>query len=200
MNKTKLTIIYYSQTGVNLSMAKKAAETAESFGAEVRLRKVKELLDTSNVIEGSAWEKVLKEEENIKLASADDLVWADAVILSTPTRFGNVSSQMKAFLDSLGGVWAEGKLANKYVTAFTSAQNNNGGQEETIRALYTTAMHWGSIIVPTGYTDPSIYKQGGNPYGVSATQEAQSQNEKTVNDVLDAVEHQTKRLLSIASK
>ena len=63
MNKTKLTIIYYSQTGVNLSMAKKAAETAESFGAEVRLRKVKELLDTSNVIEGSAWEKVLKEEK-----------------------------------------------------------------------------------------------------------------------------------------
>lgn len=107
---------------------------------------------------------------------------------------------MKAFLDSLGGVWAEGKLANKYVTAFTSAQNNNGGQEETIRALYTTTMHWGSIIVPTGYTDPSIYKQGGNPYGVSATQDAQSQNEKTVNDVLDAVEHQTKRLLTIASK
>ncbi len=194
MNKTKLTIIYYSQTGVNLSMAKKAAETAESLGAEVRLRKVKELLDTSNVIGGSAWEKVLKEEENIELASAD------ALILSTPTRFGNVASQMKAFLDSLGGVWAEGKLANKYVTAFTSAQNNNGGQEETIRALYTTAMHWGSIIVPTGYTDPSIYKQGGNPYGVSATQDAQSQNEKTVNDVLDAVEHQTKRLLTIASK
>ena len=200
MTKTKLAIIYYSQTGVNLSMAKKAKETAEALGVEVRLRRVKELLDTSNVIEGSAWDKVIEEEKNIAIATPDDLVWADAIILASPTRFGNVSSQMKAFIDSLGGVWSEGKLVNKYVTAFTSAQNVNGGQEQTIRAIYTSAMHWGSIIVPTGYTDSSIYAQGGNPYGVSATQDRKAQDESTTNPVMDAVAHQTKRLLDLVSK
>lgn len=200
MTKTKLAIIYYSQTGVNLSMVKKAKETAEALGAEVRLRRVKELLDTSNVIEGSAWDKVIEEEKNIAIATPDDLVWADAIILASPTRFGNVSCQMKAFIDSLGGVWAEGRLVNKYVTAFTSAQNVNGGQEQTIRAIYTSAMHWGSIIVPTGYTDSSIYAQGGNPYGVSATQDGKVQGESTTNPVMDAVAHQTKRLLDLVSK
>ncbi|WP_297788740.1 flavodoxin family protein [uncultured Anaerococcus sp.] len=81
-------------------MSKKAKETAEGLGAEVRLRKVKELLDTSNVIEGSAWDKVIDEEKNIAIATPDDLVLADAIILASPTRFGNVSSQMKAFIDS----------------------------------------------------------------------------------------------------
>lgn len=117
----KLAIIYYSQTGVNYSMAKKAYETAKEAGAEVRLRKVHESLDTSDVVEGSAWDKLLKETADIKEATAEDLVWADAIIFSTPTRFGNVSYQMKALIDSLGGVWAEGKLVNKYVTAFSSA-------------------------------------------------------------------------------
>lgn len=196
----KLAIVYYSQTGVNYSMAKKAYETAKEAGAEVRLRKVHESLDTSNVIEGSAWDKLLKETADIEEATAEDLVWADAIIFSTPTRFGNVAAQMKAFIDSLGGVWAEGKLVNKYVTAFSSAQNSNGGQEHTIRAIYTSAMHWEAIIVPTGYTDDSIYLQGGNPYGVSASQDPEKQDATTINDVMPAVVHQTKRLLEVADK
>ena len=166
----KLAIIYYSQTGVNYSMAKKAYETAKEKGAEVRLRKVHESLDTSDVIEGSAWDKLLKETKDIKEATAEDLVWA------------------------------EEKLVNKYVTAFSSAQNANGGQEQTIRAIYTSAMHWGSIIVPTGYTDDSIYLQGGNPYGVSASQDPEKQDATTTNDVMGAVVHQTKRLLEVAGK
>ncbi|WP_394271667.1 NAD(P)H-dependent oxidoreductase [Anaerococcus nagyae] len=132
------------------------------------------------------------------MASPEDLVWADAIIISSPTRFGNISSQMKDFIDSLGGVWAEGKLVNKFVTAFSSSKNLNGGQEQTIRSIYTSAMHWGSIIVPTGYTDQSIYAQGGNPYGVSATQA--DEDDEIKNDVKEAIEHQTQRLLEIAGK
>lgn len=197
---TKLTIVYYSQTGVNLKMAKLAAETAEKAGAEVRLRKVEELADESVAKDGTPWAAKIEEEKDIEVATPEDLVWADAIIVSAPTRFGNVAAQMKNFFDSLGGVWAQGKLVDKYVTAFTSSQNKNGGQEQTIRSIYTSAMHWGSIIVPTGYTDDSVYAQGGNPYGVSATQDGEAGDDTTKEDLEAVIAHQTKRLLNIASK
>lgn len=193
-----LAIVFYSQTGVNYKMASYAKEEAEKYGANVRLLKVKELQDTSEVTPGSAWDKTIKATEDIAIATPEDLVWADAIIFSTPTRFGNISSQMKNYIDSLGGLWASGKLVNKFVTAFSSSQNKNGGQEHTVRSIYTSAMHWGSIIVPTGYTDQSIFNQGGNPYGVSATQKGEA--DETVEDIKPAVAHQTKRLLDIASK
>ncbi|WP_296141050.1 NAD(P)H:quinone oxidoreductase [uncultured Anaerococcus sp.] len=195
MNKVKLAIIFYSQTGVNYKMASIAKEEAEKNGAEVRLLKVKELRDTSKVEPDSLWDQTIKATEDLEVATPEDLVWADAIIFSTPTRFGNVSSQMKDFFDSLGGVWSEGKLVNKFVTAFASSQNPNGGQEHTIRAIYTSAMHWGAIIVPTGYTDDSIFAQGGNPYGVSATQSPE--NYEISNEIKPAIEHQTRRLIEI---
>ncbi|WP_243344246.1 NAD(P)H:quinone oxidoreductase [Anaerococcus sp. AGMB09787] len=194
---SKLTIVYYSQTGVNLKMAKLAAKTAQEYGAEVRLRRVKELRDTSNVTADSPWAKKIEAEKDIEIATPEDLVWADAIIISSPTRFGNIASQMKNFIDSLGAVWSKGQLVNKYVTAFSSSQNANGGQESTIKTIYTSAMHWGSIIVPTGFTDDSIYAQGGNPYGVSATQK--DNDDIIENDVENAIIHQTKRLLDVAS-
>ncbi len=82
--------------------------------------------------------------------------------MSSPTRFGNVAAQMKQFMDLLGGLWAQGKLTNKVVSAMSSAQNTHGGQEATIQAIYTSAMHWGAIIVPPGFTDASIFKAGGS--------------------------------------
>lgn len=176
-------------------MASIAKEEAEKNGAEVRLLKVKELRDTSKVEPDSLWDQTIKATEDLEVATPEDLVWADAIIFSTPTRFGNVSSQMKDFFDSLGGVWSEGKLVNKFVTAFASSQNPNGGQEHTIRAIYTSAMHWGAIIVPTGYTDDSIFAQGGNPYGVSATQSPE--NYEISNEIKPAIEHQTRRLIEI---
>jgi len=102
-------------------------------------------------------------------ASLDDLDWADAVVFGTPTRFGNVSAQLKAFLDSAGGLWFGGKLANKVYAGFTSAQNVHGGQESTLLALYNTVYHFGGVIVTPGYTDPLVYASGGNPYGPSVT-------------------------------
>ncbi|HZJ69152.1 MAG TPA: NAD(P)H-dependent oxidoreductase, partial [Candidatus Eisenbacteria bacterium] len=142
-----------------------------------------------------AWQAQVEREKDIKEASSDDLLWADAIIFSTPSRFGIVASQMKQFLDSQGGIWAQGKLANKVVSAMTSAQNSHGGQEQTILSLYTTMMHWGAIIVAPGYTDDSIFTAGGNPYGTSVT----AGRDGMVEDVEAAVKHQAKRTIEIAS-
>jgi NAD(P)H dehydrogenase (quinone) len=119
----------------------------------------------------------------------------DAAIFSVPTRFGGAAAQAKQFLDQQGGLWAQGKLANKVVSAMSSAQNPHGGQEATILSLYTTMYHWGAIVVSPGYTDDSIFKAGGNPYGTSVSQ---GQDGKTVEDVEDAVKHQARRTIQVA--
>ncbi|WP_425539989.1 NAD(P)H:quinone oxidoreductase [Microaceticoccus formicicus] len=191
---TNLLIVYYSQTGHNFEMAKWAEDEAKSKGVNIRLRKVRELADKANM--NPAWEKYLEDSQDIEEASSEDLEWADGILISTPTRFGIVPAQMKLFIDSQGGLWAEGKLTNKVVSAMTSAQNNNGGQEMTLMSIYASMMHWGAIIVPPGYTDTSIFKAGGNPYGTSGT----ATNEGFANDLEDAVRHQVSRLIEITKK
>ncbi len=175
-------------------MAKWTKEAAEEAGAEVRLKKVEEYLDTTDANPG--WQKYLDESKDVEVAETDDLIWADALLFSSPVRFGNVAGQMKKFFDAQGGPWSEGKLANKFVSAMSSAQNPNGGQEAVVKAIYTNVMHWGSIIVPIGYTDDSVYAQGGNPYGASGT----ATREGFANDLEAAVKHQAKRLVEITSK
>lgn len=195
MENLKLAVIYYSMTGTNSQLAQWAAEAGKEAGAEVRLRKVHELAPEAAINANPAWKATMEAAKDIPEASSEDLDWADAIIFSVPTRFGNVASQMKQFIDLQGGMWAQGKLMNKVVSAMSSAQNPHGGQEATIKSLYTSMMHWGAIIVPPGYTDPAIFKAGGNPYGTSVTQ---GQDGKMVEDVKDAVLHQAKRTIEVA--
>ncbi|NLP50420.1 NAD(P)H:quinone oxidoreductase [Bacillus sp. RO1] len=192
----KLAIIYYSSTGTNYKLAKKAEEEAMASGAEVKLVKVPELAPQQAIDSNPAWKQHLEETKDVPEVSLDDLTWADAYIFSVPTRYGTIPAQMKQFLDTTGGLWAEGKLANKVASAMTSASNPHGGQEQTILNLYTTMYHWGVIIAAPGYTDNSIFKAGGNPYGTSVTAD-QEGNWK--EDVAVAVKHQTKRTLQVAS-
>lgn len=194
MKNVKLAIVYYSQTGHNYQMALWAKEAAEQAGAEVRVVKVKELLELNP--ENPAWVKYLEDSKDVPEATSEDLLWADAIIISSPTRFGNVAAQMKLFLDTQSKIWAEGKLTNKVVTAMTSAMNNHGGQEMTVQAIYTTMMHWGAIIVPVGYTGDAVYAAGGNPYGTSGT----ATHEGFANDLEGAVKHQATRLVEVAGK
>lgn len=196
MDKVKLAIIYYSMTGTNYQLSKWAEEAALESGAEVKLLKVQELASEEAINANPVWKKLTEDTKDVPVATSEDLVWADAIIFSSPTRFGNVTAQIKNFMDQQGGVWSEGKLMNKAVSAMASAQNPHGGQEQTILAIYTTMMHWGAVIVPTGYTDPSIFTAGGNPYGTSVT----AGREGMVEDVKDAVRHQAKRTIEIASK
>ncbi len=169
MSRTKLAVIYYSATGTNHAMARAVAESAEKAGAEVRLRRVRELAPDEAVASNPAWKAHVEATRDLPEATLDDLEWADALVVGTPTRFGNVAAQVKQFLDSTGPLWAKGALANKVVAGFTSAQNAHGGQETTLLALYNTFYHWGAFIVPPGYTDKAYFAAGGNPYGVSTS-------------------------------
>lgn len=191
----KLAIVYYSSTGTNYQLAQWAAEAGKEAGAEVKVLKVPELAPPAAIEQNPAWKAHLEATRDVPTATTDDLEWADAILFSVPTRFGNMASQMKQFLDTTGGLWAQGKTVNKVVSAMTSAQNPHGGQEATILSLYTTMYHWGAIVVTPGYTDSSIFAAGGNPYGTSVSVD---QNGKIIEDVEQAVKHQTKRLLTVA--
>ena len=191
----KLAIVYYSSTGTNYQMAQWAAEGGKEAGAEVKIFKVQELAPQSVIDGNPAWKAHVEATQNIPVATPDDIVWADAIIFSTPTRFGNVASQMKQFLDTTGGIWFQGKTINKVVSAMTSAQNPHGGQEATILALYTKMYHWGAIVVAPGYTDQSISGAGGNPYGTSVSVD---QDGKMLEDVRGAVQYQAKRVVTVA--
>jgi NAD(P)H dehydrogenase (quinone) len=195
---TKLAIIYYSATGHNTTMAKRVAAAAESAGAEVRVRHVAETRDPESFAQNPAWTANYKATKDLPIATADDIVWADAVIFGSPTRFGSPASQLRNFLDTLGGLWAEGKLADKVYAGFTSSNTVHGGQESTLLALYITLMHFGGIIVPPGYTDPLKFVDG-NPYGVSLTSTHDNINE--FDDPTNAaLEHLARRVVAVADR
>lgn len=194
MNDVKVAIIYYSSTGTNYKLAQLAQQAAKDAGAgEIRLRKVEETAPQEAISQNKEWEAHLEATKDVQTVSLDDLEWADAIIFSAPTRYGNLPSQLTAFLDTTGGLWFNGKLVNKVVSGMTSAQNPHGGQETTLLSLYKSMFHWGAIVVPPSYTDQTIFEAGGNPYGVSVTA-----GKENADKAGKAVAHQVKRTLTIA--
>lgn len=195
---TKLAIIYYSTTGHGTSMAKRVAAAAETAGAEVRVRHIAETRDPASFAHNPAWTANYEATKDLPAATGEDIVWADAVIFGSPTRFGNVASQLRDFLDGLGGLWAAGKLADKVYAGFTSSNTLHGGQETTLLTLYVTLMHFGGIIVPPGYTDPLKFVDG-NPYGASlvSTHDNITEFDEATADALD---HLARRVVSIADR
>jgi len=195
MAQVKLAVIYYSATGTNYQMAQWASEGAKETGAEVKILKVHELAPPEAIAQKPAWQAHIDATKDVPEVSLNDLEEADAYIFSVPTRYGNVPAQMKQFLDTTGGLWSQGKLANKVVSAMTSAQNPHGGQEATILAIYTTMHHWGAIIAAPGYTDAVTFAAGGNPYGTSVAVDKEGMK----TDVREAVIYQAKRTAMVAS-
>ena len=194
MNNVKLAIIFYSTYGTNHQVAETAAKAARDRDAEVRLVRVAETAPEEVIKGQEAWAKQLEKMNDIPVATPADIEWANAYLFVAPTRFGGMPSQMRAFIDTLGGLWSQGMLANKAVSAMTSAQNLHGGQESTILGLYTTLMHWGTVIVAPGYTDDAIAEAGGNPYGFSTKPGPLDDKAKA------AIAHQTNRLIEVAAK
>jgi len=189
----KLAIVFYSTYGTNHRMAELAAEAGRATGAEVRLLRVAETAPKAVVEAQDAWKAQAEKMTDIPVAAPNDMDWADAYLFIAPTRFGSMPSQMRAFIDTLGGLWGEGKLAGKAVSAMTSAGNPHGGQESTLLGLYTTLMHWGTVIVAPGYSDQSIFAAGGNPYGYSHIAGSEFTEDQTA-----AIAHQVRRLLAFA--
>jgi NAD(P)H:quinone oxidoreductase type IV len=162
----KIAVIYYSSTGTVHELAQSIVSGAQDTGAEVRLLKVAELAPRAAIESNPAWAGHAEATQDVPVATPDDVLWADAVIFGSPTRFGNVSSQLKQFIDTLGGAWAQGLLADKVYSGFTASATAHGGQESTLLALYNSVHHFGGIVVSPGYTDPIKFADG-NPYGTS---------------------------------
>jgi NAD(P)H dehydrogenase (quinone) len=189
----KIAIVYYSAYGHTYELARALENGAKSAGAETRLRKVRELAPDEVIATQKGWADHRVATQHVPEAKLEDLEWADAFAFGTPTRYGGPAAQLKQFIDTTGPLWQKGLLANKAVTSFSGAMNPHGGQESTILALNNAFYHWGAIIVPPGYTDPSIYAAGGNPYGTSNTA-----NEDTVSEaVLKAATYQGTRLAKV---
>ena len=162
----KVAVIYYSATGTTYRLARAVEEGAREADADVRLRKVRELASGEAIASNQGWAAHRLESQHVVEANLDDLVWADALVFGTPTRYGLPTAQLKQFLDTTGPLWAKGSLVNKVCSAFTSSGTAHGGQETTIVNVNTTFYHWGAIIVGPGYADPIQFKAG-NPYGAS---------------------------------
>lgn len=188
----KIAVVYYSATGTVHALAEAVAEGAISAGAEVRLRRVVELAPDSAIDQNPQWRRHVEATASIPEASIEDLAWADAFAFGTPTRFGAPAAQLKQFIDQTGGLWGDGKLADKPATAFTAAFNRHGGNESTILSLANVFYHWGALIVPPGFTDQAVYAAGGNPYGTSFVTGPSGDGPDAA--ALDAARHQGLRL------
>ena len=193
---TKVAIVYYSSYGTTHAMAQRLAETAEKHGAEVRLRHVRETAPASAYESQDAWREHVEAMADQPVAEPEDLDWADVVVFGSPTRYGHVTSQLQSFIDTLGPLWSQGKLADKVYTAFTSSQTLHGGQESTLLAMHTTFCHLGGIIVPPGYTDQVKFNDG-NPYGVG---KVTGQSTDLDDHDLAALDHLVERAITIAEK
>lgn len=194
MSSPKVAVVFYSTYGTNHKIAQIAARAAEAAGAEVRLRRIAETAPASVVDTQDAWKAQLASMQDIPEVTTDDMAWADGYFFSSPTRYGVVASQMRAFIDTLGPLWQQGGLANKTFTATCSAQNTHGGQEATILSLYTSAMHWGAILVAPGFADAIKFEDGGNPYGFST-------NAGAIDETAEkSISYQAKRLVEFTAK
>lgn len=195
---TKLAIIYYSATGHGTKMAARLAAAGERAGAEVRTRHIAETRDPKLFAHNPAWSANYDATKDQPAATGDDIVWADAVIFGSPTRFASTAASFQTFMDSLGGLWAQGKLADKVYACFTSSQTTHGGQETTLIGLYTSLMHFGGVLVPPGYTDPLKFVDG-NPYGVGQVTGPENQNELD-EATLAALDHLATRVVAFGAK
>ena len=161
---SKVLVLYYSSYGHIETMAEAIAAGAASIdGVEVTIKRVPEL-----VPEESARRAGIKLEQAAGLATPAELADYDAIIFGTPTRFGNMASQMRNFLDQTGGLWAQGALIGKVGSVFTST-GTGGGNETTIQSFHTTLFHHGMVVVGLPYAIPETSDisevRGGSPLG-----------------------------------
>jgi len=192
---TRILVVYYSSTGNTAALAGSLAAGARETGADVRVRTVPETVPADAIARNPRWQAWVDAGPHHELATLGDLEWADGLAVGSPTRFGGPAAQLKSYLDSTGGLWAQGKLADKVATSFTTASTAHGGLESTLLAINNVFYHWGAIVVPLGYTDPHL-KESGNPYGGSFV----SRKSAAPDDVaLDALRLQGRRLATITT-
>jgi NAD(P)H dehydrogenase (quinone) len=196
MDSIKVLIAFYSRNGSTEALAKAVAEGARAEGAEVVLRRAREVVSPEIMQKAEGWlENAQRMNALYEAPTAADAEGADAIIFGTPTRFGGMSSELKAYVDSLGGLWFQGKLVGKVGSAFTSTSSVHGGNESTIISMYNPMAHLGLIIVPLGYADPALFKAG-TPYGASTV--SGEENAPPTPDEIEVARFQGKRVVQVA--
>lgn len=195
---TKILVLYHSMYGHIETMANTVAEGARSVpGVDVIVKRVPETMSAEAFAAAGG-----KTDQSAPEATPSELADYDAIIFGTPTRFGNMSGQMRNFLDQTGGLWAKGALAGKVASVFTST-GTGGGQEMTITSTWTTLAHHGMVIVPIGYTDPALFDisqvGGGTPYGASTIAGGDGSRQPDERE-LGIARHQGAHVARIAAK
>ncbi|QJX46200.1 NAD(P)H:quinone oxidoreductase [Hymenobacter taeanensis] len=199
----KTLVLFYSTYGHIWKMAEAVAEGARQVsGNEVVVKRVPETLPQAILDQIGATE-AQKAFEHIPVATPNELEQYDAIIFGTPTRYGNLCGQMQAFMDSTGGLWAQGKLVGKVGGVFVSTATQHGGQETTIRAFHTELLHHGFVIVGLPYAWQGQMGHetvtGGTPYGASTVAGGQGERQPSENELEGAI-FQGRHTAEIASK
>ena len=193
---TNVLIAFYSRNGSTEALAQAIAEGARASGAEVRLRRARELVGPEVMAKAPGWaENAARMNTAYEAPSEADAEWADAIVFGTPTRFGAIGSELKAYIDSLGGLWSQGKLVGKVGSAFASTSTVHGGNEGTIVSFYNPMAHLGLIIVPLGYADPVLFRAG-TPYGASTV--SGQDNRPPTPDEVEVARFQGRRVTEVA--
>lgn len=196
MSNPKVLIAFYSRSGVTEALANAIAEGARNAGAEVRLRRAREFVSPEVMARAPGWkEQADAMNKKYEAPTEADAEWADAIVFGTPTRFGATTAELKAYIDSLGGLWFQGKLNGKVGSVFGSSSTPHGGNESTLISLYNPMAHLGLIIVPLGYADAAMFKAG-TPYGASSV--SQNKALPPTADDLEVARFQGRRVAHVA--
>ncbi len=194
----KVLVLYYSSYGHIEKMADAVADGARAAGASVDVKRVPELVP-QEVARASHY----KLDQKAPVANVADLAEYDAVIIGTPTRFGNMAAQMKQFFDQAGALWAGDKLVGKVASVFTSSATQHGGQESTILATHTVLLHLGFVIVGLPYAFKGQTGldeiKGGSPYGASTIAGADGARQPSAIE-LEAARFQGRHVAQVAAK
>ena len=194
----KILVLYYSSYGHIEGMAQAMAEGARAAGAQVDIKRVPETAPLE-----VAQAAHFKLDQTAPVARVEELAEYDAIILGAPTRFGRMASQMAAFLDQAGGLWARGALNGKVGAAFTSTATQHGGQATTLFSLITNMLHFGLVIVGLPYSHAGQMTLdeivGGSPYGATTIAGSQGQRQPSAID-LEGARHQGRLVAETASK
>ncbi len=194
----KILVLYYSTYGHVEQMAYAVAEGARETGADVVVKRVPEL-----VPEEAARQNHFKLDQPAPIATVDELADYDAIIFGTPTRYGNMASQMKQFIDQTGGLWMKGALVGKVGSVFTSTASQHGGQETTLASFHTVLFHHGMVVVGLPYSfqgqNGLEEVKGGTPYGASTLAGADGSRQPSQVE-LDGARFQGRHVAGIAAK
>lgn len=193
----RVLIVFYSRDGSVEALAKAMAEGAAGTGAEVRIRRARELVSAETMALAPGW-AASAERMNAEYPapSAEDVLWAEAICFGSPTRFGGAASELRAWLETLGALWYGKKLLNKVGTVFASVSSLHGGLETTILGLYPVLAHLDMIMVPQGYGHPAAMTAG-SPYGVGSIS-AGAERRPPTDDDRDLARYQGARVAQCA--